>query len=306
MAESCKPHPELHNVYVDENDFPVVSAWIVITDEERDVGVQERVCFPRRICLTMGKPISPIAEINLCVASCAIDIAGKLYVISSNVELAASSVDGTRDVETLWNDSRPHLASRGPAIKDCVRLGRVVYQSPRVGFIVIEVADTFKACRDAECSQCSVPINNNWATDKASPGATEPVQFTTVERWAKNSGSQPPATKYVIGLEREASNKDSGSFANYSHYEGYIVCGTAQLSAIDSGSLVSRDKKHIGIVDVLVPGRSSATVLLFENKLWDHLTPFLNVSERLGETQATLSVTQSWQHLEYRSDVVGE
>ncbi|KAF2972545.1 hypothetical protein GQX73_g909 [Xylaria multiplex] len=299
MPESCKPHSTLHNVYVDENDLPVVSAWIVVTDEERDVGIQERVCFPRRICLTIGKPISPIAEINLCVASCAIDIAGKLYVISSNVGCAASSVDGTRGVATRWNDYRPHLASIGPAIKDCVRLGHVVYQSPHVQFIVIEVADTFKACRDSECSQCSVPINNNWATSKTSSAGTDPVQLTTVKRWAKNPGSQTSTTKYVIGLEREASNKDSGSFGNYGHYEGYIVGDTTQLSAIDSGSLVSRHKQHIGIVDVLVPGRSSAKVLLFENKLWAHLTPFLNVSERLGEIQGTSSVTRSWQHLEY-------
>ncbi|GAW14176.1 hypothetical protein ANO14919_035730 [Xylariales sp. No.14919] len=297
MPDVCKPHPLLPNVWIDDKNIPVASAWIVVTDEEGDANLKERVCFPRRICVTMGKPISPIAKYLTRVASCAVEIAGRLYVISANVGLVASSVDGTRDGET-WSDSTRDASDRGPKIKECMRLGRVVYQSVDMHFIVIEVADTFKACRDPRCPRRPMLINNKWAMNKPSPSGTGPVQLA-LGKWDRGFGDQPPyRIKFVIDLEQEGRNSTIPDHCT--HHKGEIRVPVDwdlnRLSQADAGSLVSCSNRAIGIVDYLLASPGGVRVLLFENKLWVHLAPYLNASWR---RQDAFSVTQAWKHLEF-------
>ncbi|KAI0907098.1 hypothetical protein F4823DRAFT_630661 [Ustulina deusta] len=294
---SCTPHPSKPNVYVDRDYVPVLSAWIVVTEAEQNVHLQPRVCFPRRICTSIGKPITPTTNAPLCTASCVLDIGGKLYVISSVPEVAASSVDGTRNGE-IWDDT----VSRRPGhnLTECVRLGRVVYQAAESSFLVIEVADTFRACRDRDYSECSIPLNNNWLASRPGPRSGEAVKLLPLQ--GPPNEAQALLSGYFIDLSYLPGNEYQASFEHYNLHEGRLTRfnGSDQLDLIDSGSLVVSEGQHIGIANVLIPSQDFGQVLLFDDKLWAFFVRRSNVFKHLGKRTGPVTVTRVWKHLEYR------
>ncbi|KAI0451341.1 hypothetical protein F5B21DRAFT_387307 [Xylaria acuta] len=269
-----------------------LSAWILITDKEGYVNLRSRVCFPRRICIAVDKPSSPIAEHQLRIASCAVDIAGQLYVLTA----------GAKYPEETCGSPQPRPSESRVNVKECVRLGRVVNHSRTIQFTLIEVADTFQTCRDQGCSACLTPINNCWATTRIGPHGLESVQLTTLKKGNTTTGVQDAVLTHVINLEYPAKNKDHETFADCSRYLGWIAEPglPERLSITDSGSLVSSGGQDIGISTRIMPGSGVASVLLFADKLWDYVANLSQVCERMGETQSGTKVSNAWKHLEDR------
>ncbi|KAI1420005.1 hypothetical protein F5Y12DRAFT_788594 [Xylaria sp. FL1777] len=280
MSNSVIPHPEQPNVYIDGFNKPVVSAWIVVTYEERHVYLPTRICFPHRICLSIGKPISPTTTYEselFRTASCALEIGGKLYVISSMVEKIASSADGTRN-GNVWDDSSQQRI--GQDILDSVRLGRVVFQAPESSFVVIEVADNFRVCQHRTCPRCLGPLDSNWLATRDTPNWNEDANILTLD--GRLSEMQELKTTHFIKLRCNVSSPDSN-----------------EPIEADSGSLVMHNEHYIGIAYELKRAEEFGQVLLFDDKLWAFFARCSDSFPHLKEMTGPLTVTNVWKHLEH-------
>ncbi|KAI8955334.1 hypothetical protein F4801DRAFT_601884 [Xylaria longipes] len=258
------------------------AAWIVVLDEERDIDLRSRVCFPRRICIATGNPASCITkEYQLRIASCAVNIGGQLYVLTA----------GAEGPEETWGGSRPGRSEPRLNIKQFLRLGHVVNHPRATKFTLIKVDGAFETCRDQSCSKCSTPINNFWATGRVEQHGYEQVRLTTLKKGHRASGRQDVVSKHVINLQYPAGNINSSTFADYNRHEGETVESglRERLSLTDSGSLVSHDGQDIGISIRIMPGVRVAGVLLFDDKLWAYLASILQVSGGPANT---------WKHLD--------
>ncbi|KAI1757890.1 hypothetical protein F4782DRAFT_524587 [Xylaria castorea] len=277
-----------------------LSAWILTTAEEGDVELQSRLCFPRRICIAVDQPAGSIAESQLRIAGCAVDIAGKLYVLTAGTEPSANSDDGIRQEGVTWDSSRRSSSEIRLNIKKSVRLGHVL-SHPRVNrFILIEVADTFRACQDQGCSECLTPVNSYWATTRLGPLDYGSVHTTALNKGDRTTVVQDALLIHFIHLQYLALNRDCETFEDYSLHDGLLTESglSERLRLTDSGSLVSSEGQDIGISVRMMPDFGRAMVLLFDDKLWAYLINLLRVSDGMEETQSEIKAPNTWKHLE--------
>ncbi|KAI0808512.1 hypothetical protein GGR55DRAFT_696640 [Xylaria sp. FL0064] len=291
-----------------------MSAWLVRTLADDELVKQQslssrHLSFPCRLCFAFGKPITPTTarHQNLSTASCALDIGGKLYVITSTPFVTASSPDGTRN-GIVWNDQENDCYDD---LLESARLGRVVYTNSQGHFSVIEVADTFRACQDPTCSECSIPLNNNWLGSKGGASYAE-VKIPTL-RDPRNEALNPRYGNY-INLSYKPQNEGEASFEHYNIHQGPHGMWPNSghwASMDDSGSLVICDAKIIGITtdhhyalecrDHDHEPKPCTRVLLLDAKLW---ALFMRLSDKyfnhLKDQTGPLTVTRAYRHLEYQ------
>ncbi|KAI0433798.1 hypothetical protein F5Y09DRAFT_350711 [Xylaria sp. FL1042] len=312
MPGSSKQGRSKSNASSSGSKKPVLSAWLVRTLRDQESihlpSLSSRhLSFPCRICIAIGKPITPTTADgqNLSTASCALDIGGKLYVITSSCNVTASSVDGTRNGK-VWNDFKND--ERIDHILESVRLGRVVYEAGGGHFAVIEVADTFRACRAQNCLECSIPLNDKWLESR--------IRFSALSGDVKvpilydpRENALNPLTGYHVDLRYTAMNQDEASFEEYNIHEGSPTWENGFPASIDdSGSLVVCDGQIIGIStfhtcgylhDGYIEG-AYASVLLLDTKLWAFFMRRSDIFKHLKGRKGPLTVSRAWQHLEYR------
>ncbi|KAK5626042.1 hypothetical protein RRF57_001758 [Xylaria bambusicola] len=285
-----------------------LSAWIIITASEQDVSLSPRICLPRRFCLSRGKPVSPLVQTAsglLRTASCVLERGRKLYMISAGAETICSSIGGARD-EGVWDEQ----VSRKPqyGIKECVKLGEVIYQATH-NFVIVEVADKFQVCRDVHCTECSKPINDSGFADKL--GDREAVRI-----WTLGGPADQELNRRVgifVDLLHRPSNEDFRSFNAYTLHEGVGKTLHKKTKVIipwiDWGSLISQDEQYIGIVTNRREANEKVIVevLVFDKKLWitldgaleEHMSP-AHVSGPSVTRTHSFAVTSVYKHLKYR------
>ncbi|GAP86823.1 hypothetical protein SAMD00023353_2100470 [Rosellinia necatrix] len=293
----CKPHPEHSNTFVDKNNQLTTSAWIVVTDNEPDIDLRSRICLPRRICFSVAKPVSPIAEAALCTASCAFTIGGKLYLITGAVLATTSTTFGVSWMGAEWRGDGPSAAvptDTRLSIKKSIRLGRVACYDTNVAWAIIEVADTFEACRDRRCRDCATFVNNCWDTENQR--GSVPVDLIAMKKPARRNGEPNLLSRHSFRLRCAADNRETAGFRHVSWHKGAMPSsgGSDRLNPIDSGSLVMYNGQDIGIATAVEPDRSQITVLLFNYKLWAFIGDYLGVSPEDGP----VVVYRTLRHLE--------
>ncbi|KAI0548712.1 hypothetical protein F4679DRAFT_585304 [Xylaria curta] len=270
-----------------------LSAWIITTNEEECLNSKLRAYFPRRICIAMNKPSGRIAESRLRIASCAINIAGQLYVLSASPEPSVNSANGLGRGDEAWGSpqSAQEQDETQLKIKKSLRLGQVVNHPRADKFILIKVPSTFRPCRDQHCGECVPPINKSWATKRFGPPGYEAVQITTVKKGDKIT-VEDAESRHHIYLRYTAHNKDN----EYSQHSGWFAeAGLPErLSLTDSGSLISSHGQDIGISIHIMPGYGMVMILLFDDKLLTYLTNLLDC----GETKGAVEAPNTWKHLE--------
>ncbi|KAI1362257.1 hypothetical protein F5Y08DRAFT_355439 [Xylaria arbuscula] len=279
-------HPTKKNLYTKTGY--VLSAWIVITTSEPDASLRSRICFPRRFCVCMGKPINPLMEIQyepLRTASSVLEIGGELYVISSRVRKVASSETEKRMGE-VWDPS----ASKTPRyyIKEC-------WPTP---FEHVEI----------DIVECSMPVNTKgFVRRRGVPKDGETVKMLTVggdadQEYDAKSG-------HFVDLLYQPQNLGYDTFGKFTVHRGELrtLVGTTltpRLTEIDAGSLVSQNGCYIGIVEWLwvANGRKFADVLVFDDKLltsfWHYLHP-IKADGRTALKHTPFTITRAYKHLEY-------
>ncbi|KAI0518009.1 hypothetical protein F5B22DRAFT_87701 [Xylaria bambusicola] len=287
-----------------------LSAWIIITASEEDASLSERICLPRRFCLSRGKPTSPLVQTafgSLRTASCVLQRGWKLFMISAGAETVSSSIDGSRD-HGVWDEQ----VSRKPqyVIKECVKLGEVIYQATH-NFVIVEVADKFRVCQDAGCTECTKPVNDSGFVSNKGPGDSETVRIWTLGEPVAQELN--PKVKISVDLPYRPSNKDFRSFSAYTVHEGaakgLFKRTKVMIPWIDWGGLVSQDGQFIGIVNNTRGAKDTimVEVLVFDKKLWatldgalkEHMFPGLIAGPSVTETDPFI-VTSLFRHLEYR------
>ena len=286
----------------------VLSAWVVITTAEADASLRPRICLPRRFCLSIGKPINPLMAIPhgpLRTASSILEIGGDLYVISTKACNVASSETGELKGE-VW-DLGPSKTPKY-SIKECVRLGEVI-----CGFgnstIAIKVADTFRACREQNCRDCSMPVNTEGLKIRGNTKWGETVKVLTVG----GNADQEYDTEmgHFIDLLYCPQNYGRDDFRLFTIHQGKVrtldgIKPLPALTEVDAGSLVSQAGRYIGIVDWLwkANGRHVAEVLVFDekflNSLWYRLHP-TTVDGRTAQRDPRFTITRAYKHLEYHA-----
>ncbi|KAI1741482.1 hypothetical protein F4680DRAFT_464523 [Xylaria scruposa] len=269
-----------------------LSAWIVTSNEEECLDSKLRVYFPRRICIAMNKPSGRIAESRLRIASCAINIAGQLYILSASPEPSLNSANGLGRRDEIWGSSQSVQQDEARLkIKKSLRLGQVVNHPRADKFILIKVSSTFRPCRDQHCGECVPPINNSWATKRLGPPGYEAVQMTTVKK-SDRITVEDAESRHHIYLRYTAHKDDK----EYSQHNGWFAeAGLPErLTLSDSGSLISSHGQDIGISIHIMPGCGMVRILLFDDKLLAYLTNLLEC----GETKGAIEAPNTWKHLE--------
>ncbi|TRX94260.1 hypothetical protein FHL15_004727 [Xylaria flabelliformis] len=271
-----------------------LSAWIITTDAEEGLNSKLRVCFPRRICIAFNKPSGSIAGSHLRIASCAINIAGQLYVLSASPEPSVDSANGLGQGDETWGSSQSAQDGIQLKIKKSLRLGQVVNHPRADKFTLIKVSGTFRPCRDQHCAECVVPINNSWATKRLGPPGHEAVQIDALKKGDMVT-VEDAVSRHHIYLRYTAQKEDN----EYSQRNGWFeeTGLPARLYRTDSGSLISSHGQDIGISVRIVPGCRMVKVLLFDDKLLAYLT---NLLDR-GKTQSGIEAPNTWKHLEIRN-----
>ncbi|KAJ3579836.1 hypothetical protein NPX13_g729 [Xylaria arbuscula] len=199
-------------------------------------------------------------------ASSVLEIGGELYVISSRVRKVASSETGKRMGEVLLR----HVSGAFICERSRNRLPRHVF---RAGILLEQeitdsrglsgilqhpkrpVADTFRACRDRHCRECSMLVNTKgFVRRRGDPKDGETVKMLTV---GGNADQEYDAKSgHFVDLQYQPQNLGYDTFGKFTVHRGELrtLVGTTltpRLTEIDAGSLVSQNGCYIGIVEWL-------------------------------------------------------
>ncbi|KAI3321308.1 hypothetical protein HD806DRAFT_524223 [Xylariaceae sp. AK1471] len=278
-------------------DSSPLYAWVIAPAEE-DIDIQSFLRFPLRICHATVKPSDGVYYESICTAGCALNVAGRLYVVAPPVPPVPSSAGEAEQQQRV-------------KIRDSVLLGRVVSDIKRRDLMIIEVADIFREC------ESSIPIKDNWIT--RNPGDTlycsaNVVVMKTVDtrpgRQAGQSSServqQPHATANIaLELRREPSDDSYNRSPKHWSWHPGIVQKLGHLRRRDAGSLVvSNDNAAIGIAHhvIIGPGFNVADSVPFNEEFLAYIANLSPASQSLGETQGQASDSRVWMCLERRHD----